>query len=158
LTYNHLLGDGLKLLCAAIEPVVRDCMSEITVGKKIDLETVSALLGKIDEEMKVSTHAEFSPLLCCAIPSEFRLDISPEASLLLDESWDIAESPQFSRALHASLNRSMAILLSQLGHSLFSKPMSQDDDQTKVSCPLPTVLVQLKLSRTIFCVENSTSV
>jgi peroxin-3 len=152
LTYNHLLGDGLKGLVAAVDKAAAEVLADCALASKLDCAATCALLGRIREKV----HGE--GLLQFVVPPEQpSRDVAPEVQRMLDESWDILESPAFAHALAAALDQSSSVLTEQLRATVFAcaqSPVARDEAPA-VAKPLPSLLVQLKPARTIFATENS---
>jgi len=77
--------------------------------------------------------------------------VSEETARLLDETWDVVESPQFAAAYNASVGRSFDVLVGQLQQTVFTNT----GGSSPVGRPLPSLLVHVKPSKTIFLIDDS---
>ena len=156
LTYTHLLGVGLKAMAAELETVSAEVLAGTGLSTKLDCSECTALLVRIRErfeerEAPAAAAVGCSPLARFVVaPSQCLEGASPEAQAMLDETWDIAESPSFAAALSSSLDRSFALLAEQMGSTIFSGAVGA------ISKPLPSVLVQLKPTKTALVVDAAT--
>jgi len=184
LTYTHMLGDGLNQLADAVKPVVRRVLSGCTLTTKLDCDATASLLRRVCDGVDSSAspaadgargrEEATTPLARFVVaPSQHLQGASPAAQAMLDETWDIVESPAFAAALTAALDRSLGVLKDQLAISVFrggpglaqspaltspGPPSSAQQAVVLVSKPLPSVLVQLKPSKTVLAVEGQRSV
>jgi len=155
-----------------VTPVATTILSEVSFAKRLDCTSTMALVRRICERVEASCGQTSAHPLArfVVIPSHLRKNTSLVAQDMLDETWDCAESPQFARALTAALDRSLNLLGEQLEETLFSteiKPAALSTPLppsfTKVDVqhagpvckPLPSLLVQLKPSKTVFLLSNS---
>jgi hypothetical protein len=174
LTYNYILGDGLHALAGTVAPIAAEVLSDVSFGKRLDCSSITALVRRIREKVEGPTSecamAPHPLVQFIIFPSHLRKGVSPLTQAMLEETWDCAESPQFARALTASLDRSLDLLGDQLSKTLFTSeaktpPSSSDASassenvesmpvDTVVTKPLPSLLVQLKPSKTIFLISH----
>lgn len=149
LTYNFILGEGLHKLSEVVTPIADAILSEVSMGVKVDFASVENYLCSIRRECELSNMLQF--VVC---PSEELKESCPDGQAMLDETWDIVESPQFELILTQAFDASFRLLLDQIRVSLFEKPGSPNTLAVK---PLPTLLVQMKPKKTIFLVQDERS-
>jgi len=152
LTYNHLLGEGLKGLVTAVDRAATEVLVDCALASKLDCNATFTLLDRIRETVLAEGLVQF------VVPPEQLLnDVAPMVQSMLDETWDIVESPAFANALAAALEQSSSVLTEQLRSTVFasSQPPGASDEPSIVAKPLPSLLVQLKPARTIFATESS---
>ena len=172
LTYSYMLGDGLKAMSAAARAASTEVLAETGLTSKLDCADTAALLAGIRARLEAGqgggTADEQSPLLLFILaPGALLKDASAATQAMLDETWDVVESPAFSAALGAALDKSASVLGDQLQRSVFAAPVatgpaspvpaSPVPASTSTALPLPRLLVQLKPSRTVLLVEEGRS-
>lgn len=150
LTYNHLLGEGLKALVAAVDRAATEVLMDCALASKLDCDATSTLLDHIHKAVLAKGLVQF-----VVPPEQLLTDVAPTVQSMLDESWDIVESPAFANALAAALEQSSFVLIEQVRTTVFASSPSSTATDEPVTKPLPSLLVQLKPAKTIFATESS---
>ena len=79
---------------------------------------------------------------------------------MLNETWDVVESPQFAVAMTNVLDKSLDVLADQILDTIFTPPRRHEEDGVlaPVSKPMASLLTQLKPSKTVLVVDGDTPV
>mmetsp|Transcript_14928 Transcript_14928/g.34460 ORF Transcript_14928/g.34460 Transcript_14928/m.34460 type:complete len:367 (-) Transcript_14928:52-1152(-) len=158
MTYNFMLGQGLRELVAHVTPQVAHVLREHTVRSRLDAGSLTSVLRQIRSRVEGdSPNASASPLLRFVICQQTAAtDVRVQG--MLDETWDTVESPAFLAALGDALDKSLEVLSAQLKATLFTEPLdtavSSSSAATPPMKPLVNLLAHLKPHRTVLHVDN----
>jgi peroxin-3 len=166
LTYNFILGGGLQMLRDALSPIVEEIFTDCEHTKKLDCETIIGRLRRVREKFD---HAGLvpSPLVkYIMVPDHVLKNACPAAQSMLNETWDIVESPQFAEAMSGVLDKSLEVFSDQILRNIFTSPNAKIGDEADgtseithpVTKPVANVINQLKPSKTILVVDNDKSI
>jgi hypothetical protein len=162
LTYNYLLGDGLRSLAETLTPIVAEVLADCDHTKRLDCSTVLALLRHMREKFDDSGagYRVPSPLVnYVMLPDHTLKTACPAAQEMLNETWDVVESPHFAEAMGSVLDKSLGVLADQLSRNVFVHAPKKTEDEGRssnapASKPVASLLMQLKPSKTVLVVEG----
>lgn len=160
-TYNHVFAKGIPALAEEVSKVVEDVVQDWDVLGSIDddgsqahkdcasLDEVSFWIERIrDCTEKRQQKVPCSPLVQFVIPDEDNETMDELAKHILDETYDLLESPTFARAERTCLDATFAQLRDEGYAKLFSSPTINDPPtngiETKESKPLANVITHLQ--------------
>ena len=100
------------------------------------------------------------------VPDHVLKNACPAAQSMLNETWDIVESPQFAEAMSGVLDKSLEVFSDQILRNIFTSPNAKIGDEADgtseithpVTKPVANVINQLKPSKTILVVDNDKSI
>lgn len=147
-TYKFMLGQGLVDLAELVKRVVADVMADFSFQSSLFtcdelVQVVRSIRDRVEGSPRPT--ASRSPLLAHVIcPAELTAGASPQVQHMLDETWDVVESPVFQSALCDSLDKSLHLVATQLDQAVFSaSSASPDVGDGEPTAPTPKPLAAL---------------
>mmetsp|Transcript_12655 Transcript_12655/g.46739 ORF Transcript_12655/g.46739 Transcript_12655/m.46739 type:complete len:402 (-) Transcript_12655:1492-2697(-) len=167
-TYEYLLGDGLRGLVDACRDAVEQCLKDWTVAtkKQVPFEDLKAVLTEIRAHVETtapqhssdSTAIQSSPLLRFLIRPDARTaDMQSSCvRVCLQETWDLAQSPLFLAAMKDALAKAFDVALSAMQqlHFLADAPPDQQSGQPQIT---EAIFVQQPLAQIITAFQKETT-
>jgi peroxin-3 len=162
-TYEYFLRDGLHRLVTGVERSVQSVVHDWDVTDASMLHVSKEMLEKGMEDIRQHLEGESAQCTYRRHGSMFRLVLPREGSMMhtggmgsisqdiLDETFDIFESPVFEDAQKDCLSATFDILRDQIFTKVFT---SNKDPKIFVSHPLATVLSKLKNASNSFYVST----
>jgi hypothetical protein len=127
-TFQHLYENALKVLVADVMELAKIVLRDVSYTKKIDSEKLTSLLEAIKHECDQKGLLEkflsnsFQDSSTASSLSMSLMEASlknPQLSSMIDELFDVVESPFFDHVTTSSIEVSFQILLDQLIKSIF---------------------------------------
>lgn len=162
-TYKYMLGQGLTAMASDFQTVVAEVLAGYSF--QTSLFTCDDLV-KILESMRARVEGDAAPsearsvlLRYVICPTDHTTGATTKVQQMLDETWDVVESPVFSAAVRASLDKSLQITATQLKQAVFSVTNTglvdaDAEATTPPPKPLAAVLPFLKPQKLVLQVQD----
>jgi hypothetical protein len=144
-TFQHLYENALKVLVADVMELAKIVLHDVSYTKKLDSEKLTSLLEAIKHECDQKGLLEkflsnsFQDSSTASSLSMSLMEASlknPQLSSMIDELFDVVESPFFFHVTTSSIEVSFQILLDQLIKSIFLSSSSTSSSSTSATSSL----------------------